>query len=146
MRKHLECGQSADALFKRVANGDIEAYSFLVCFDEYLEDVAAFVMSDKKNSPDFVALLARTNTVYSLPYFIRNGHFLHLPIQQAFNSLADGMAWRESPDEWSKQWGEICSLAIVEVILSVASLKLGFADTRKISAEAKELAWASRAC
>lgn len=145
MKRNIEIGKEVDNLFRKVANGEAEAYAFLCSFDEYFEDVTAFVVSDKKTATDFVALLARTNTVYSLPYFTRHGHFLHLPIQQAFNALADGLAWKESPDAWRKQWGKICSLAIVDVILAVAHLKLGFSDARKISPEVRELAWAGKA-
>lgn len=144
MRTHPECGQAVEALFKRIAGDDRDAYAFLGSFDEYFESVTAFVASDNHNQLDFVALLARTNTVYSLPFFIRNGHFLHLPIQQAFNSLADGLAWRSHPEDWRRQWGEICSLAIVDVIMAVANLKLGFADAREISGKVKEIAWACR--
>jgi hypothetical protein len=144
MRKHIELGASADKLFIRIADKDVDAYAFLCSFDEYYEDVGKFVVAENKTPNDFVTLLARTNTVYSLPFFIRNGHFLHLPIQQAFNSLADAFAWREHPDEWRRNWGDICALGMVEIVLSVANLKLGFVEARKLSPEIRELAWAAR--
>lgn len=131
-------------MFKRICGEDRDAYAFLVAFDQYFEDVTDFVTQEAHNQMDFVALLARTNTVYSSPFYVRNGHFLHLPIQLAFNSMADAMAWSNHPQDWRRQWGEICSLAIVGVVLSVANLKLGFAETREISGKVKELAWASR--
>lgn len=144
MTRHPELGTSVDLLFKRICGDDRDAYAFLVAFDQYFEDVTEFVTQENHNQMDFVALLARTNTLYSLPFFILNGHFLHLPIQQAFNSLADGLAWRDHPEQWRYQWGQICSMSIVEVVLAVSNLTLGFVETRKISPRVRELAVATR--
>lgn len=128
MRKHPELGTKTDLLFKRASGGDESAYAFLCVFDEYFEDVVGFIKKGPHREPEFVQLLARTNTVYSLPFYVRNGHFLWQPIQQAFASL------RHDP----------APLCMARIAMAVANIKLGFVEAQKLDVELRETALAAR--
>lgn len=128
MRKHPETGAKVDLLFKQISDGDLAAYTFLCVFDEYFEDVMKLLAFGNKDQGALVQMLARTNTLYSLPFYVRNGHLLHLTIQQAFDSLAH----------------DYSPLCFAVVILAVANLKLGFEGARKLSPEIRQVAYASK--
>ncbi len=86
----------------QAAAGDPLAFQFLTIYAEYFRDCLEFAIKAPSLPPtharaaEFIALLARTCTVHSLPYHARNAHFLYLPIQQAFLSLVNAARGHEN--------------------------------------------------
>lgn len=101
-------------LFKLASGDDPDAMVFLTRLEQHMADVGHFVVSSSKDAHQFISLMARTNTVFSLPFYVRNAPHLHLPVLKALNLLPNSDA--------------------LPVAMDVAFLKLGFADARKLIA------------
>jgi hypothetical protein len=132
---HPETKQALAKLYQRAANGDGNAYAFLQSFDQYFRDITAFAENPSKQSSDFIQLLARTNTVYSLPFYAANAGFLYLTVQRAIETFADGLKWRDHAETWKAQWSEQSRFALSQVVLAVATLR----DMRGLGPELIEL-------
>lgn len=144
MKDHLECGPRVQQLYREACGGDADALTFLNRFDEYFEAVVKFIETGNRSMRDFMELLAKTNTLYSLPFYARHALALQLPVLQALNGLADGLAWQTNGEDWKRQWGETARIGMVELTLAVATMQVGFSGARKLSAEVREMGWATR--
>jgi hypothetical protein len=142
--KNTEIKNQALDLFKKASGGDAEALIFIVRFDEYMDDVTEFVCRGPYNPTVFLKLLARTNVLYSLSFYVKHAPFLQLHVNQVLMGLADGLDGQNSHEEWRRNWSEVSKLAFVELILAIATIKLGFNGARELSYALRHLAWASR--
>jgi hypothetical protein len=101
-----------DLLKKAAGNDPDEALRFLLRVDEWLTDVWQFTDHGPHSPTQFISLLARANTTLSLPFYVRNAPFLQLHVSQA-----------------------LMSRSLSELVIAVATLKLGFAEARKLRDE-----------
>lgn len=115
MTRGYYVGMTKSELFKLVSAGDQDAFVFLTRLDAHMAEIGQFITSGNKNPHDFIALMARTNTVFSLPFYVRNAPQLYVSVMRALNT--------ESGSE------------VTPVAVAAAYLKLGFAETRKIGAD-----------
>ena len=103
-------------LLKAVCANDAHALTFLVQAHIYFLTLRKFLVEHSKDPHGYISLMAQTDTVFSLPYFVRHADTLKLVVLRALTD-ADPM------------------LPIVE---SVAILQLGYDGARKLLAKAAE--------
>ena len=109
-------------LFKLVSAGDQDAFVFLTRLDAHMAEIGQFLVSENKNPHDFIALMARTNTVFSLPFYVRYAPQLYVSVMSALD-------FPSGP-------------TIAPVMDAVSFLRLGFAGNRKLVADLKASALA----
>lgn len=144
-----ETRHALEKLLMRASCADLDAYNFLCSFTQYFHDIVDFIESVDPSTfkiSSFLPLLARTCTVYSIPFYSRNAHFLHVPIQRAISNRALATAWKDHGQEWKREQARTLRLSISEVILAVAEIKsMPFSEKQQLAVDLLELLSAPRA-
>lgn len=122
-------------IYQTAANGDADALAFLLNFEDYLRAVEEFITVESGSQPSpntnrsFLHLLAKTNFVYSMPYYQRNSMFLYVTVQSILNGIASA-----SDARWSYR------AMMRDMVFAVANLKLGFLKARELGIAVDESA------
>ena len=98
-------------IYESAANGDAEAMAFLVAMDDYFKAADAFMALEPKSATEFLHLLARTNAIFSSPFYQNHCRALYMTVQQAFA-------------EWC--------YPMEDIVFAVACIKVGFERAREL--------------
>ena len=140
---HPETERAINQLLIEASGNDKSAYQFICEFSIYLDQVNDALSGRKASNHNLIALFAATNILYSLPFYTRNAQSLQLPVLALFNELGDALKWRNSPEGWKRQWSDISEMSMINIVIAVANLTVGFTKSQEISISLKELVWAS---
>ena len=102
-------------LFERASGGNKEAIQFLSAAYEHFDKMHEFIKEGRKDNHEFIALMANTNKVFSLPFYVKHSSELHISVLRVVHLLASEVS--ES------------------LVFDVALLTLGFAGARKLLVE-----------
>lgn len=102
-------------LFKKASGGNKEALRFLTAVYEHFDKMHTFIVEKRQNPHDFIALMAETNLVFSLPFYSKHAHELHVSVWRVVQGL-----------------GKEVSFSLVS---DVAFITLGFEGARKMLVE-----------
>ena len=142
MRSQIETKAEVDALFREASGGDQDAFVFLIAFDRYLEEIQELLVSPP-NPTDFIRVLAKTATIYTLPFYVRNAHSLQLTAVEALQGLLEAHTTKAG-EQWQVEWAHYSGLASAKVVTAVALLKIGFDKTSELRQTIRLVAWSTR--
>lgn len=133
-------GDQIKKVYELAANKNIEAFNFLNFFHDYVHGIDDLIDNKERDPEKFLALLVKANLLYSMPYYTRHAHRLHLLVAQITNAYADSVAW-EKDDKWKGKWADVLRFAGNDMVLAVAFIEGNFDAMRKLSPILKEIAW-----
>lgn len=102
-------------LFKTASGDNQEALRFLTAVYEHFDRMHKFIVEKRTNPHDFIDLMAETNQVFSMPFYVKNASQLHVSVWRVVQGL-----------------GKEVSFSLVS---DVAFLTLGIEGARKMLAE-----------
>ena len=142
MRSQIETKAEVEKLFAAASGGDRDAYNFLLAFDLYVEEIEALLQAPS-NHTEFIRLLAKTSSIYTLPFYVRNAPMLQLTITEALQGMLESQTVKGG-EPWLVQWAEYSGAAMARVVMAVAMVKIGFEKASELRQTVRELAWATR--
>lgn len=98
-------------LFEKASGGNKEALQFLNAVYDHFAAMHKFIDEKKQDPHEFIALMAKTNQCFSLPFYVRHADALQLSVLRVVNEPSSSL------------------------VFDVALITLGFEDTRKLLAE-----------
>lgn len=102
-------------LFERASGGNKEAVQFLNAVYDHFAAMHKFIDEKKQDPHEFIALMAKTNQCFSMPFYVRNAEALQISVLRVVNGLDEGSSY--------------------SLVFDVALLRLGFEGARKLLAE-----------
>lgn len=111
---------SRKALYSKACNGDAEAMLFLFQFENYVESIRAFLTSGSNDPQQFIQLMAKSNFVFSCPWYVKHAGVLYLVCQRAIGLILGGEPMNE-------------------IVIGVATLRLGFKEAQELVAVSKDV-------
>ena len=139
MKSNPLVGLKVSKIYELAAGKNFDALNFLNAFDLYFEEIERFVSSPRQDESGFIKILAQTNIIYSMPFYVSNAHLLQVPVVQLFNELADSIAFKTSTEQWKRSMSQFCGIGLSNVVISIALICGGFELCRQISPQVKEL-------
>lgn len=102
-------------LFDRASGGNQDAYRFLCAAYEHFWAMHNFIKEKKQDPHEFIALMAKTNQVFSLPFYAKHADELHVSVERVIVGLDKDVSFG--------------------LVTDVAFITLGFDGARKLLAE-----------
>lgn len=127
-------------IYELASNGNVEALNFLEFFHAYCHDIDDFIDNKERDPEKFVSLLIKANLLYTLPYWTRHAHRLHMIVAKITSDFADAVRWEKDSTEWKRRWADVLRFAGNDMVLAVAMIEGGFTTMRKLSPVLREIA------
>lgn len=102
-------------LFEKASGGNKEALQFLNAVYDHFSAMHKFIDEKKQDPHEFIALMAKTNQCFSLPFYVRHADALQISVLRVVNGLVE----EPSPS----------------LVFDVALITLGFEGARKLLVE-----------
>lgn len=105
-------------LFEKASGGNKEASNFLCVAYRHFWQVRQFITDGKKDPHEFIALMAKTNQCFSMPFYVRYADALQISVLRVVQGLSEEVSY--------------------SLVADVAFITLGFEGARKLLDELKK--------
>lgn len=130
--------EELERLYQEIANGDEEAFRFVIAWQLYCHGIDDIVDGDEKSSEGIVAVFFTSCELYNSNFWLRHGRELHILVPVITNDYADSNSQNK---KITKEQKDFLRSTGNNMLLAVSYITGGYPLMRKLSPKIREMSF-----